>query len=170
MFSVAPRDTFNGVGDGRKTAFEAGEAIRWGHLIFRATPGRSNADETRAAARWPPSITRQLSTFLIEPKSPCCSPLMPAAKKSVSVAPPLPPLPKRRPHRPSIWIGALPSLFSWPRNLPAVVNPLMRPSPKFPTRMSLWKLPKLAGARDNPHGELRNPPDANRRARAPRVV
>src|SRR5947208_15871477 len=45
MFSVAPRDTFNGVGDGRKTAFEAGEAIRWGHFIFRATPDRS-ADET----------------------------------------------------------------------------------------------------------------------------
>src|SRR5438477_12528764 len=99
MFSVAPRDTFNGVGDGRKTAFEAGEAIRRVHFIFRATPGRSNADETRAAARWPPSLTRQLSTLLIEPKSPCCSPSMPAAEESVSVAPPVPPLPNRRLHR-----------------------------------------------------------------------
>jgi hypothetical protein len=28
---VAPRDTFTGVGVGRKAGSEAGEAIRWGH-------------------------------------------------------------------------------------------------------------------------------------------
>ena len=32
-FVVAPRDTFNGLGVGRKTDFEVGEAIRWG-LLF----------------------------------------------------------------------------------------------------------------------------------------
>ena len=30
---VAPRDTFTGVGVGRKACSEAGEAIRWGHLF-----------------------------------------------------------------------------------------------------------------------------------------
>ena len=30
---MAPRDTFTGVGVGRKTGSEAGEAIRWGHLF-----------------------------------------------------------------------------------------------------------------------------------------
>src|SRR5438132_9276324 len=32
---TAPRDTFTGVGVGRKTGSEAGEAIRWGHFVFR---------------------------------------------------------------------------------------------------------------------------------------
>jgi hypothetical protein len=35
---VAPRDTFTGVGVGRKTGSEAGEAIRWGHFFLRC-PG-----------------------------------------------------------------------------------------------------------------------------------
>src|SRR5438132_11660531 len=30
---TAPRDTFTGVGVGRKTGSEAGEAIRWGHFF-----------------------------------------------------------------------------------------------------------------------------------------
>src|SRR5438132_65562 len=30
---TAPRDTFTGVGVGRKTGSEAGEAIRWGHFV-----------------------------------------------------------------------------------------------------------------------------------------
>ena len=30
---MAPRDTFTGVGVGRKAWFEAGEAIRWGHFF-----------------------------------------------------------------------------------------------------------------------------------------
>jgi len=32
---VAPRDTFTGVGVGRKAGSEAGEAIRWGHFLSR---------------------------------------------------------------------------------------------------------------------------------------
>ena len=32
---MAPRDTCNGVGVGRKAGSEAGEAVRWGHLFFR---------------------------------------------------------------------------------------------------------------------------------------
>ncbi len=31
---VAPRDTFTGVGVGRKAGSEAGEAICWGHFWF----------------------------------------------------------------------------------------------------------------------------------------
>jgi hypothetical protein len=31
--AVVPRDTFNGVGVGRKTGSEAGEAVRWGHFF-----------------------------------------------------------------------------------------------------------------------------------------
>ncbi len=31
---VAPRDTFTGVGVGRKAGSEAGEAIRWGHYFW----------------------------------------------------------------------------------------------------------------------------------------
>lgn len=34
LFVSAPRDTFDGVGTGRKTGSEAGEAIRWGHFFF----------------------------------------------------------------------------------------------------------------------------------------
>jgi hypothetical protein len=30
---LAPRDTFTGVGVGRKAGSEAGEAIRWGHFF-----------------------------------------------------------------------------------------------------------------------------------------
>ena len=37
MFVSAPRDTFDGVGTGRKTGSEVGEAIRWGHFFFRRT-------------------------------------------------------------------------------------------------------------------------------------
>jgi hypothetical protein len=33
LLAVAPRDTRTGVGVGRKTGSEAGEAIRWGHLF-----------------------------------------------------------------------------------------------------------------------------------------
>jgi len=32
---LAPRDTFTGVGVGRKAGSEGGEAIRWGHLVSR---------------------------------------------------------------------------------------------------------------------------------------
>ena len=32
---MAPRDTFTGVGVGRKACSEAGEAIRWGHFLSR---------------------------------------------------------------------------------------------------------------------------------------
>src|SRR4029077_1493377 len=32
---MAPRDTFNGVGVGRKAWSEAEEAVRWGHFFFR---------------------------------------------------------------------------------------------------------------------------------------
>src|SRR5437764_9806376 len=120
--------------------------------------------------RPPPTGVRDQPTFTIEPNRPSASSLSPAEKNSVLTSPPLPPLPKRRPHRPSFWIGALVSLFSWPRKVPAVVKPLIRPSPKLPTRMSLWKLPKVDGARARPHGELRLPRDANRRTSAPAVV
>ncbi len=34
---MAPRDTFNGVGVGRKAGSEAGEAVRWGHFFSGAT-------------------------------------------------------------------------------------------------------------------------------------
>lgn len=36
--AVAPRDTFDGVGPGRKTGSEVGEAIRWGHFFFPRSP------------------------------------------------------------------------------------------------------------------------------------
>jgi hypothetical protein len=38
VFAVAPRDTCAGVGIGRETGPEAGEAIRWGHF-FSGTHG-----------------------------------------------------------------------------------------------------------------------------------
>jgi len=34
---VAPRDTFNGVGVGRKAGSEVGEAVRWGHFFSAVT-------------------------------------------------------------------------------------------------------------------------------------
>ena len=37
---MAPRDTFTGVGVGRKAGSEAGEAIRWGHSLFDGSVGR----------------------------------------------------------------------------------------------------------------------------------
>src|SRR5437588_8205200 len=83
------------------------------------------------------SAFNQLSMFWIFPYKPCCSSSIPAAKNSEPSSPPLPPLPKRNPHKPSIAIGALVSLFNCPRNLPSSVNPLIRPSPKFPTRTLL---------------------------------
>ena len=48
MFVAAPRDTFDGVGFGRKTGTEVGEAIRWGHFFFyRFAPrGRKEAQST----------------------------------------------------------------------------------------------------------------------------
>src|SRR5438309_9198116 len=79
------------------------------------------------------SAFNQLSMFWIFPYRPSASSLGPAAKNSEPSSPPLPPLPKRRPHKPSITIGALVSLFNCPRNLPSGVNALIRPSPKFPT-------------------------------------
>ena len=36
---MAPRDTFTGVGVGRKAGSEAGEAIRWGHYFFTSIVG-----------------------------------------------------------------------------------------------------------------------------------
>src|SRR5439155_16388304 len=110
-----------------------------------------------------PSLTRQLSTFWILPNRPCCSPSIPAAKNNELKSPLV--LPNRRPHRPSIWIGALVSLFSCPRNLPSGVYALMRPSPKFPTRMSLWKLPKADGPRASTHAEFIVSPVATPRHR-----
>ena len=62
----------------------------------------------------PPSLQFDQPTFVIVPNRPSASSLMPAAKNRVLGSPPDPPLPKRKPHRPSIWIGALVSLFSWP--------------------------------------------------------
>src|SRR5437868_8300127 len=132
-----------------------------------AAPGGGGATAVHGR---PPTGVRDQPTFTIEPKRPSASSLIPAAKNNVLTSPPLPPLPKRRPHRPSFWIGALVSLFSWPRNAPPEVKPLIRPSPKLPTRMSLWKLPKVDGARARPHGELRLPRDAKRRTSAPAVV
>lgn len=38
LWIVAPRDTFNGVGVGRKTGSEAGEAVRWGHFFLCQGP------------------------------------------------------------------------------------------------------------------------------------
>src|SRR6266567_4070004 len=84
------------------------------------------------------------------PNRPSCSSLMPAAKYRVFVLAPNAPLPNRRPQRPSIWIGAFVSLFSWPRKLPSAANALILPSPKLPTSTSLWKLPKLEGASARP--------------------
>src|SRR5690242_7894942 len=63
----------------------------------------------------------QPATAVILPKRPSASSFRPAEKNSSSAEPPLPPLPKRRPHRPSFWIGALVSLFSWPRKLPSAL-------------------------------------------------
>jgi hypothetical protein len=33
LSAVAPRDTFNGVGVGRKAGSDVGEAVRWGHFF-----------------------------------------------------------------------------------------------------------------------------------------
>ncbi len=51
LSAMAPRDTFNGVGVGRKAGSEAGEAIRWGHSSnFIVGPGRRSC-ETSASDR-----------------------------------------------------------------------------------------------------------------------
>ena len=45
----------------------------------------------------------------------------------------------------------------------------MRPLPKFPMRISLLKMPKLAGAMATPHGMLRLPPVTARAMNLPVV-
>jgi hypothetical protein len=47
---MAPRDTFTGVGVGRKACSEAGEAIRWGHFLLHRCDG---ANRVRKALGFP---------------------------------------------------------------------------------------------------------------------
>src|SRR5438132_7158604 len=68
---TAPRDTFTGVGVGRKTGSEAGEAIRWGHFVSGRQPplsavidcaadrvlGRSIPSFPNTRGPWPSSTT-----------------------------------------------------------------------------------------------------------------
>jgi hypothetical protein len=49
--SVAPRDTFNGVGVGRKTCSEVEEAIRWGHFFSRSRHAANSGRSSRRDAR-----------------------------------------------------------------------------------------------------------------------
>jgi hypothetical protein len=47
---VAPRDTYKGVGVGRKAGCEAGEAVRWGHFFSKAMCGQDRCSaDTRAS-------------------------------------------------------------------------------------------------------------------------
>src|SRR5207249_812441 len=72
------------------------------------------------------------------PNSPWLSSSIPAVKKSELLGPLLvTPPPNAIAQRPSMVIGRLSALRSWPRNSPvAGSTALMRPSPKLPTRRS----------------------------------
>jgi hypothetical protein len=48
---VAPRDTFNGVGVGRKAGSEVGEAVRRGHLFSDRTTSQANPETGFEAGR-----------------------------------------------------------------------------------------------------------------------
>ena len=55
LFAVAPRDTFTGVGVGRKAGSEAGEAIRWGHSFYAVIVGLGQPEgpTRKVGACWP---------------------------------------------------------------------------------------------------------------------
>src|SRR2546425_110803 len=61
----------------------------------------------------PRAIGDDQSSVWMEPNRPSASSLMPAAKYTKFGSPPRPPLPTRRPHRPSIWIAPPSPLPSW---------------------------------------------------------
>src|SRR5215207_9277483 len=102
---------------------------------------------------------------------------------------------KDRAHKPSISIGWLRDC-NWPRNFPSGVYTFIRPSPKFPTRITgpllsffsfllsstVFSLPYLpsslmswlsrkdAGAAVTPHGKFRLPSEANLFTKDPSVL
>jgi hypothetical protein len=93
---------------------------------------------------------------VIDPKIPWLSPKGPAVKNSVPAGPPEPPLPKFRPHKPSIYTGRSLTFSMFPIHVPLeMLNATMAPLPKFPTRRSLANPLKLAGACATPHGAFR---------------
>ena len=60
---MAPRDTFNGVGVGRKAGSEAGEAVRWGHYFSGATCWfRSMALHDQGQAEQPHPIDAEVTS------------------------------------------------------------------------------------------------------------
>ena len=71
------------------------------------------------------------------------------------------------PQSPSIEMAAPFASFNGPRDFPVESNPLIFPSPKFPTRVALLKSPKAAGALAIPHGEFSTPFDAKRETNVP---
>src|SRR6201997_2075181 len=103
----------------------------------------------------------------MSPRSPSASWLGPAVKYRALGVTLSEPAGNRSPHSPEMVIGP-PWFRSWPRNWPVVgLKALIRPSPKFPTRMSPPKAPKVAGASVTPHGELSRPWLASRCSRSP---
>src|SRR6201987_4569073 len=100
----------------------------------------------------------------MSPSSPSASWLGPAVKYRALGVTLSEPAGNRSPHNPGMVIGP-PWVRSWPRNWPvAGLKALIRPSPKFPTRMSP---PKAAGASVTAHGEVRGPWVGSRCSRVP---
>src|SRR5579864_4230891 len=103
----------------------------------------------------------------MSPSSPSASSLIPAVKYRAPGVTLSEPAGNRSPHSPEMVIGP-PWVRSWPRNWPVVgLKALIRPSPKFPTRMSPPKAPKVAGASVTAHGELSRSWLASRCSRVP---
>ena len=78
---VAPRDTFTGVGVGRKTGSEAGEAVRWGHFfsgpacwfrsLVRGSPAH-NRDTRSKTLRETRTLFYELATASAAPRPSGC--------------------------------------------------------------------------------------------------
>src|SRR5437879_3196694 len=91
-----------------------------------------------------------------EPNSPCCSPSIPAVKKSVFDDAAATPRPNSSAQTHGILICVPPASVTVPRNSPeSKSKALMEPSPKLPTNNALLNFAKPSkGAQAIPHGEF----------------
>src|SRR5437879_9048230 len=153
--------------DAPKTPFERVLASKQGNAAQQKRDGRGMlapavslcADSRIRKLRYYSSSPSRPSRGVMVPKSPSCSPLMPAVKNRVLAGPAAPSLPKVRDQSPSMVRMESSGFLTKPMNL--WVKPLkaaIQPLPKLPTRMALLNSPKSRVVQTMPQGELNQSP------------